>query len=303
MTDRLAALAEVDPAIHDLIRREQARQEQGLELIASENFVSRAVLEAMGSVLTNKYAEGLPRKRYYGGCEVVDAVEQLAIDRARSLFGAEHANVQPHAGAQANMAAFFAFLEPGDTILGMSLPHGGHLTHGSPVNFSGKWFDVVFRALVGLRRLRGTAMDPFGRSHVRRVERALVNEYRTLVEKSLTDLAPETYERAVQLASLPDVIRGEPKRICLAPEPLLEELSALSARLETPSTNGSLVLIGRRHLRTNNSWSHNVPGLGKGQQLCTLVVGDQVRHGLLLEWTGRDCPRPAGTRRSAAVRV
>jgi glycine hydroxymethyltransferase len=133
----------VDPTIAALITRETERQEHGLELIASENFVSIAVLEAMGSPLTNKYAEGLPKKRYYGGCEVVDEVEQLAIDRAKSLFHADHANVQPHAGAQANMAAFFAVMKPGDTLMGLALPHGGHLTHGASVNFSGSWFRAV----------------------------------------------------------------------------------------------------------------------------------------------------------------
>lgn len=136
-------LGETDPAIADLIARETRRQADGLELIASENFVSRAVLEAAGSVLTNKYAEGYPGKRYYGGCEVVDEVETLAIERARELFGAEHANVQPHSGAQANLAAFLAIANPGDTMLGMELSHGGHLTHGSPVNVSGRLFRVV----------------------------------------------------------------------------------------------------------------------------------------------------------------
>src|SRR3989440_5471713 len=140
MTDRLAPLSEVDPKIRSLIQQEVARQEHGLELIASENFVSVAVLEAMGTALTNKYAEGLPKKRYYGGCEVVDEVEQLAIDRAKALFKAEHVNVQPHAGAQANMAAYLAVAQPGDTLLGLALPHGGHLTHGAPVNFSGTLF-------------------------------------------------------------------------------------------------------------------------------------------------------------------
>jgi glycine hydroxymethyltransferase len=136
-------LAEADPQIAKLVREETRRQAEGLELIASENFVSPAVLEAAGSTLTNKYAEGYPGKRYYGGCEVVDQVEQLAIDRAKQLFGAEHANVQPHSGSQANMAAYFALAKPGDTILAMSLNFGGHLTHGSPVNFSGKLFKIV----------------------------------------------------------------------------------------------------------------------------------------------------------------
>jgi len=140
---RIRSLEAGDPTIHGLIRREMARQEQGLELIASENFVSRAVLEAMGSVLTNKYAEGYPGRRYYGGCEVVDEIEQLAIDRALELFGADHANVQPHSGAQANMAAYLAVLDPGDTLMGLMLPHGGHLTHGAKVNASGRLFRAV----------------------------------------------------------------------------------------------------------------------------------------------------------------
>ena len=141
---RHASLAEVDPEIADAIHREENRQNDKLELIASENVVSRAVLEAQGSVLTNKYAEGYPGKRYYGGCEYVDIVETLAIERAKKLFGVDHANVQPHSGASANMAVFLAFLEPGDTILGMRLDQGGHLTHGSPVNISGKYFKAEF---------------------------------------------------------------------------------------------------------------------------------------------------------------
>ncbi|MFM2063195.1 MAG: hypothetical protein RLZZ507_2865 [Cyanobacteriota bacterium] len=131
-----------DPAVNELINQELQRQRDHLELIASENFTSAAVLAAQGSVLTNKYAEGLPGKRYYGGCEFVDKIEQIAIDRAKQLFGAAHANVQPHSGAQANFAVFLTLLEPGDTIMGMDLSHGGHLTHGSPVNVSGKWFQV-----------------------------------------------------------------------------------------------------------------------------------------------------------------
>ena len=136
-------LYQTDPEIAKVLADETRRQEEGLELIASENFVSDAVMEAMGSVLTNKYAEGYPGKRYYGGCEFVDVAENLAIDRAKELFGADHANVQPHSGAQANMAVYFAALEPGDTVLAMDLAHGGHLTHGSPVNFSGRLYDFV----------------------------------------------------------------------------------------------------------------------------------------------------------------
>ena len=136
-------LAQMDPEIAAAIGHELGRQESGLELIASENFVSPAILEAVGSVLTNKYAEGYPGKRYYGGCEFVDVAESLAIARAKALFGAEHVNVQPHSGAQANMSVFITVLQPGDTILGMNLAHGGHLTHGHPLNFSGKFYKIV----------------------------------------------------------------------------------------------------------------------------------------------------------------
>jgi len=140
---RWRSLAESDPEIAAAIGNELHRQNSGLELIASENFVSQAVLEAAGSVLTNKYAEGYPGKRYYGGCEFVDVAESLAIVRAKQLFGADHANVQPHSGAQANMSVYFALLKPGDTVLGMNLAHGGHLTHGHPLNFSGKLYTIV----------------------------------------------------------------------------------------------------------------------------------------------------------------
>jgi glycine hydroxymethyltransferase len=133
-----------DQQVFELIKKEQERQENGIELIASENFASPQVIEAMGTVLTNKYAEGLPGKRYYGGCEVVDDIEQLAIDRAKELFGASWANVQPHSGAQANAAVMLAVLNPGDKILGFDLSHGGHLTHGSHVNFSGKLYQPSF---------------------------------------------------------------------------------------------------------------------------------------------------------------
>src|SRR5690349_1424874 len=139
----MSILSQFDPEVAEAIRHETERQEYNLELIASENFVSEAVLEAQGSILTNKYAEGYPGKRYYGGCHQVDIVENLAIERAKELFGAEHVNVQPHSGSQANMAVYFAALKPGDTVLGMNLAHGGHLTHGSPVNFSGKLFNIV----------------------------------------------------------------------------------------------------------------------------------------------------------------
>ena len=133
-----------DPELYKWIVEEQERQEYGLEMIASENYTSRAVMEVQGSLLTNKYAEGYPGKRYYGGCEFVDQIEQLAIDRAKKLFGSEHANVQPHSGSQANMAVYLASVKPGEKIMGMDLSHGGHLTHGSSVNFSGRLYNPVF---------------------------------------------------------------------------------------------------------------------------------------------------------------
>ena len=159
------ALQRSDPEVARAIADELHRERNTIRLIASENYTSPSVLAALASTMNNKYAEGLPGKRYYGGCRWVDVVEQLAIDRAKELFGAEHANVQPHAGAQANMAAYFAFMEVGDTMLGMSLPHGGHLTHGSPVNFSGKWFNVVpyevdrETELIDLDRVRDLARE------------------------------------------------------------------------------------------------------------------------------------------------
>ena len=161
----LRYLPQSDPELATAIDAELARQRGTIELIASENFVSMAVLEAAGTVLTNKYAEGLPGKRYYGGCERVDVVEDLARERAKKLFGAEHANVQPHAGAPANLAAFYAFMQPGDTYLGMNLAMGGHLTHGSPVNFSGKWFNVVPYGLGADERIDYEALERLAKEH------------------------------------------------------------------------------------------------------------------------------------------
>ncbi len=160
------SLAAVDPEVADAIRHEILRQEEGLELIASENFVSAAVMEAAGSVMTNKYAEGYPGKRYYGGCEFVDIAESLAIQRAKELFGADHVNVQPHSGAQANMAVYMSALKPGDTILGMNLAHGGHLTHGHPLNFSGKYFTIVpYGVTHGDERIDYDELERLAREH------------------------------------------------------------------------------------------------------------------------------------------
>jgi glycine hydroxymethyltransferase len=161
----MSALKETDPELWASIQAENQRQEDHIELIASENYTSKAVMEAQGSQHTNKYAEGYPGKRYYGGCEYVDVAERLAIERVKALFGAEAANVQPHCGASANIAVFFAFLKPGDTIMGMNLAHGGHLTHGMPLNMSGKWFNVVSYGLNEREEIDYDAMEAAARTH------------------------------------------------------------------------------------------------------------------------------------------
>ena len=159
-------LTAADPEVAAAIAREAARQRDTLEMIASENYASPAVLAAMGSILTNKYAEGYPGRRYYGGCEFIDETETLAIERAKTLFGAEHANVQPHSGAQANLAAYYALMEPGDAALGMELSHGGHLTHGLPVNFSGRWFHFTWYGVDSeTERIDYDAMARLAREH------------------------------------------------------------------------------------------------------------------------------------------
>src|SRR5512141_1671640 len=165
MFSKQNTLAKVDPELSAAIQSENRRQEDHIELIASENYVSCAVLEAQGSQLTNKYAEGYPGKRYYGGCEYVDIVEQLAIDRAKKLFGADAANVQPNSGSQANQAVFMAFLKPGDTIIGMNLAEGGHLTHGMALNMSGKWFNVIPYGLNQREEIDYDAMEKLAVQH------------------------------------------------------------------------------------------------------------------------------------------
>jgi glycine hydroxymethyltransferase len=186
------ALREGDPEIAGLIALEIARQNEGLELIASENFVSPAVMEAMGTPLTNKYAEGYPGKRYYGGCEVIDQIEQLAIDRAKALFGADHANVQPHSGAQANNAVFFAFLKPGDLFLGMDLSNGGHLTHGSPVNFSGSTYKAVSYGVDDTGRIDYNQVRDMARAHKPKMVIAGYSAYSRVIDFALfADIAKE----------------------------------------------------------------------------------------------------------------
>ena len=182
MFDRKQTLAQVDPALWDAIRNENRRQEAHIELIASENYTSPAVMEAQGSQLTNKYAEGYPGKRYYGGCEFVDVAEQLALDRVKQLFGAEAANVQPNSGSQANQAAFLGLAKPGDTILGMSLAMGGHLTHGSPVNMSGRWFNVVSYGLNEKEEIDYDQMERLAHEHKPRIIIAGASAYSLVID-------------------------------------------------------------------------------------------------------------------------
>ena len=182
MFDRKQTLAQVDPALWDAIRNENRRQEAHIELIASENYTSPAVMEAQGSQLTNKYAEGYPGKRYYGGCECVDVAEQLALDRVKQLFGAEAANVQPNSGSQANQAVFLGLARPGDTILGMSLAMGGHLTHGSPVNMSGRWFNVVSYGLNEKEEIDYDQMERLAHEHKPRIIIAGASAYSLVID-------------------------------------------------------------------------------------------------------------------------
>ena len=182
MFDRKQTLAQVDPALWDAIRNENRRQEAHIELIASENYTSPAVMEAQGSQLTNKYAEGYPGKRYYGGCEFVDVAEQLALDRVKQIFGAEAANVQPNSGSQANQAVFLGLAKPGDTILGMSLAMGGHLTHGSPVNMSGRWFNVVSYGLNEKEEIDYDQMERLAHEHKPRIIIAGASAYSLVID-------------------------------------------------------------------------------------------------------------------------
>ena len=182
MFDRKQTLAQVDPALWDAIRNENRRQEAHIELIASENYTSPAVMEAQGSQLTNKYAEGYPGKRYYGGCECVDVAEQLALDRVKQLFGAEAANVQPNSGSQANQAVFLGLAKPGDTILGMSLAMGGHLTHGSPVNMSGRWFNFVSYGLNEKEEIDYDQMERLAHEHKPRIIIAGASAYSLVID-------------------------------------------------------------------------------------------------------------------------
>jgi glycine hydroxymethyltransferase len=245
-------LAEVDPEIERLIREETRRQAEGLELIASENFVSQAVLEALGSTLTNKYAEGYPGKRYYGGCEVVDQVEQLAIDRAKALFGAEHANVQPHSGSQANMAAYFALAQPGDTLLAMSLNFGGHLTHGSPVNFSGKLFKIVPYGLAqGTEKIDMDEVRRLAREHKPKILVVGASAYpRTLEFDRFAEIAKEVgAAMVVDMAHIAGLVAAG-----LHPNPVpYSEIVTTTTHKTLRGPRGGMILCREAHAKTLNS--------------------------------------------------
>jgi glycine hydroxymethyltransferase len=265
-------LAAVDPEVARLVREETRRQAEGLELIASENFVSPAVLEAVGSTLTNKYAEGYPGKRYYGGCEVVDRVEQLAIDRARQLFGAEHVNVQPHSGSQANMAAYFALAKPGDTLLAMSLNFGGHLTHGSPVNFSGKLFQIV---PYGLRKDDETIdMDEvarLAREHRPRILVVGASAYpRTLRFDEFATIAREVGAAlVVDMAHIAGLVAAG-----LHPSPVpVSEIVTTTTHKTLRGPRGGMILCREAHAKTLNS--QIFPGI-QGGPLEHVIAGKAV---------------------------
>jgi len=268
-------LAESDPQIARLLREETRRQAEGLELIASENFVSPAVLEAVGSTLTNKYAEGYPGKRYYGGCEVVDQVEQLAIDRARELFGAEHANVQPHSGSQANMAAYFALAQPGDTLLAMSLNFGGHLTHGSKVNFSGKLFQIV---PYGLRQADETIdMDEvarLAREHKPRIVVVGASAYpRVLNFDRFGEIAREVgAAMVVDMAHIAGLVAAG-----LHPSPVPHaEIVTTTTHKTLRGPRGGMILCREAHAKTLNS--QIFPGI-QGGPLEHVIAGKAVALG------------------------
>jgi glycine hydroxymethyltransferase len=271
-TQRLAA---ADPQISRLIHEETRRQAEGLELIASENFVSPAVLEALGSPLTNKYAEGYPGKRYYGGCEVVDQVEQIAIDRAKQLFGAEHANVQPHSGSQANMAAYFALAQPGDTILAMSLNFGGHLTHGSPVNFSGRLFKIVPYGLAqGTETIDMDEVARLAREHRPKILVVGASAYpRTLHFDKFAEIAREVgAAMVVDMAHIAGLVAAG-----LHPSPVpYAEIVTSTTHKTLRGPRGGMILCREAHAKTLNS--QIFPGI-QGGPLEHVIAAKAVAFG------------------------
>jgi glycine hydroxymethyltransferase len=280
-------LSEADPDIFRLIREETRRQAEGLELIASENFVSPAVLEALGSSLTNKYAEGYPGKRYYGGCEVVDQVEQIAIDRAKKLFGAEHANVQPHSGSQANMAAYFALAKPGDTLLAMSLNFGGHLTHGSPVNFSGKLFKIVPYGLEeGVETIDMDEVARLAKEHKPRVLVVGASAYpRTLHFDRFAEIAGSVGAAlVVDMAHIAGLVAAG-----LHPSPMpYAEIVTTTTHKTLRGPRGGMILCREAHAKTLNS--QIFPGI-QGGPLEHVIAAKAVALGEALRPEFKDYQR------------
>lgn len=270
-----ASLAAVDPAIHGMIGAELARQREGLELIASENFTSRAVLEAMGSCLTNKYAEGYPGKRYYGGCEVVDQVEQLAIDRVKQLFGAEHANVQPHSGAQANFAAYMGVIAPGETIMGLALPHGGHLTHGASVNHTGQvWKAVQYGVRTDSGRIDYDAVRTMAKAERPKLIIAGGSAYARIIDfaafRSIADEVGALF--LVDMAHFAGLVAGG-----VHPSPVPHAHIVTSTTHKTlRGPRGGIILCGAEHAKAIDK--SVFPG-GQGGPLEHVIAGKAVAFG------------------------
>ncbi len=297
----MRSLHEVDPEILDVLIREAERQADGLELIASENFVSPAVLEAMGSVLTNKYAEGYPGKRYYGGCECVDVAESLAIERALALFGAEHANVQPHSGSQANMAAYLALMAPGDMLLGMDLAAGGHLTHGSPVNFSGRLFEVASYGVDG----------ETGLIDYEAVRRAAENSRPKVIVAG-----GSAYSRTIDFAAFREIADGVAARLVVDmahfaglvaggafPSPIPHADIVTSTTHKTlRGPRGGLIVCREEHAKTLDKWIF--PGV-QGGPLMHVIAAKAVSFREALEPAFRDYAHQviANARALAAVLI
>ncbi|HEY1088375.1 MAG TPA: serine hydroxymethyltransferase [Archangium sp.] len=270
--ENTATLAQVDPAIAQLVQSETARQEHGLELIASENFVSPAVLEAVGSTLTNKYAEGYPGKRYYGGCEEVDKVEQLAIDRALQLFGAQAANVQPHSGSQANMAAYMTLMKPGDTMLSLDLNSGGHLTHGAAFNFSGKLYKIVHYGLIKeTEQLDYAQAESLAKEHKPRVIVVGASAYPRIIDfarfKSIADAVGAAL--MVDMAHIAGLVAGG---VHPSPVPFADIVTTTTHKTLRGPRSG-LVLMKEQYAKTVNS--QVFPGI-QGGPLMHVIAGKAV---------------------------
>jgi glycine hydroxymethyltransferase len=275
----LQSLSEKDPDLFAAISRESLREEEGLELIASENYVSRAVLEAQGSVLTNKYAEGYPGKRYYGGCQFVDEAEKLAIDRLCKLYGAEAANVQPHSGSQANMAVYLALMNAGDTVLGMNLSHGGHLTHGSPVNFSGKLFKALHYGLHPETSLLDyDQVRELARTHRPKVIVAGASAYPRIIDfKIFGEIARETgAELVVDMAHISGLVAAG-----LHPSPIPHATYTTSTTHKTlRGPRGGIILSSNERIKAANSYIF--PGI-QGGPLMHVIAAKAVAFGEALE--------------------